>query len=144
MFVIAVTGWRHHADGGFIRAVMDQYQGVFLGMGEVMHVRHGDAPGADTIVDGWCISRGVSHHRFVADWDRFGDLAGPNRNREMLLGQGDPIAQPTQLLLGFPRTSTPIGRTRVPGSGTWGCLIMAAEELRIEVRVPAYVPTGQR
>jgi hypothetical protein len=46
---------------------------------------HGDAQGADRLAKGWAVSRRVKHLPFAADWQTHGDLAGPIRNRRMLV-----------------------------------------------------------
>ncbi len=130
--IIAVTGYRDYRDGTFIRNTL---RGIQERFGVPLHIRVGDAWGADEITRMWCQANRVSFMRFIADWDGLGKQAGPERNTRMLLGTGDPVTGPTDLLLGFPRTDgTPI---RVPGSGTWGCIIRAYE-LRIPVEIPAH------
>jgi len=134
--IIAVTGYRHYTDETFIHTVMDDYR-ARLGGGREMHVRVGDAEGADKMVLEWCKSHGVSHREFKAMRFVSGALMpdeGPARNRRMLLGTGDWVAGLADLLIGFPRTR---GMIRVPGSGTWGCMIEAAS-LRVRIEVPAY------
>lgn len=131
--IIAVTGFRDYQDRRFIRSHMD----IWRGPGP-LHIRVGDAQGADAMVLEWCMDHSVSYHVFYAQRFPSGALhpgEGPARNRRMLLGTGDHVAGATNLLLGFPRTDR--GRITVPGSGTWGCLIKAAE-MGIRVEIPAY------
>lgn len=45
---------------------------------------HGDARGADLIADNEARRRGFEIMAVPADWERFGDKAGPLRNQEML------------------------------------------------------------
>src|SRR5579862_5361869 len=45
---------------------------------------HGDAPGADTRADDWAYDRRVRVKKYSADWDTFGNAAGPMRNPRML------------------------------------------------------------
>ncbi len=140
--VIAVTGWRHYTDGAFIRHQMDLVQALCMAKGEPLHVRVGDADGADAFVRHWCVCQarlGVTYQMFVAYWDRLEHRAGPERNERMLIGLNDFVTGPTQLLLAFPRTDgKPL---RSPGSGTIGCLIRAYE-LGINVNIPAYRRSG--
>lgn len=141
---MGVTGWRGHTDGAFIRNCM--IEKLFLCRdvwGVPLHVRVGDATGADAIVLAWCLDNGVSHHVFRARRHPSGALmlgAGPQRNEEMLRGYRDPTPGATQLLLGFPRTDGK--RDTVPGSGTWGCCISAAL-MGIKVEIPAYQRSGE-
>lgn len=140
--IIAVTGWRDYTDASFIRRQLAQFLGPYP-----LHIRVGDANGADAIAKQWCqnmmgIRPELSFHEFEAFRFSSGALmrgAGPRRNREMLMGTGDPVQGRTDLLLAFPRTD---GKpTTVPGSGTWGCVI-EAHERGIRVEIPAYYPSG--
>jgi hypothetical protein len=45
---------------------------------------HGAAPGADTLADRIAKELGLRVRPFPADWDRYGDSAGPIRNQQML------------------------------------------------------------
>jgi len=45
---------------------------------------HGEAPGADTVTDRIARERGHTVIGFKANWDLYGDKAGPIRNQEML------------------------------------------------------------
>lgn len=142
MRIIAVTGWRDYTDRTFIRAQLVQLDLRAHATFETLHIRVGDATGADDFTLGWCRDNGVSHHEFRARRYPSGALmpgAGPQRNREMLAGHGDPVTGPTQLLLGFPRTDGV--RSTVPGSGTWGCLVEATL-MGIKLEVPAYKRSG--
>ena len=47
-------------------------------------VIHGDAPGADTIADRIAREQGHTVIKVKANWDLYGDAAGPIRNQEML------------------------------------------------------------
>lgn len=137
--IIAVTGYRDYRDGQFIRQSLREVQMRF---GVQIHWRVGDALGADEIVRMWLQANGKPYQRFIADWEGLGKAAGPERNERMLLGLGDPFhPQPADLLLGFPRTDGV--KIKVPGSGTWGCLIRASE-LGIRVEIPPYKPSGEQ
>lgn len=134
--IIAVTGYRGHRDGAFIRGQLGNFLGPFP-----LHIRVGDAMGADFFVLKWCEQNAVSHKVFRARWEELGRSAGPERNERMLRGQGDTVRQgPTELVLVFPRTDGV--KIAVPGSGTWGCAIRAFQ-LGIRVEIPAYTPSGE-
>jgi hypothetical protein len=47
-------------------------------------VAHGGARGADALAAAWAEANGVAHQRFAADWDAYGEAAGPVRNARML------------------------------------------------------------
>lgn len=143
MRIIAVTGWRDYTDGAFIRAQMAQLDLWAHAAFETLHVRVGDATGADAIALKWCRDNAVSHHEFKAARYPSGALmpgAGPKRNADMLSGLRDPVRGVTDLLLAFPRTDGK--HDTVPGSGTWGCAMMAAR-MGIKVIVPPHRRSGE-
>lgn len=57
---------------------------------------HGDQTGADTIAKEWALERGIPHRPFPAEWRRYGNAAGPIRNRQMIT-RGKP-----DLVIAFP------------------------------------------
>lgn len=135
--IVAVTGWREYTDEAFIRRHLEPWRTFCLGAGRILHVRVGDAPGADAMVLRWCLEHRdqVSCRVFRANWDKYGKRAGPVRNEQMLRGIGDMVLGPTNVLLAFPRTDG--ARIEVPGSGTLGCVIKAFE-LGIKVEIVFY------
>lgn len=109
---IGVTGGRYYANQEAVFAALDAVKEVY---GPVrLHV--GDANGADWLAWKWAEDRNVPVRRFIADWNQFGKMAGPIRNREML-------DSGVELLIAFPG-----------GRGTNGC-IKEAEQRMIPVRV---------
>lgn len=56
---------------------------------------HGKASGADSLAASWADFRGVSSETHPAQWDRWGNSAGPRRNEEMARTGAD-------LLVAFP------------------------------------------
>lgn len=56
----------------------------------------GDARGADSLARAWATERKVRMDVYLADWDYYGNNAGPIRNQEML-DQGKP-----HLVIAFP------------------------------------------
>lgn len=52
-------------------------------------VIHGGAEGADTMADKWASDHVIPKQRFVADWNKYGQSAGPIRN-ELMLIEGKP------------------------------------------------------
>lgn len=137
--ILGVTGWRFYKDAAFIRSYLSTWKALYeCSSMAFLHVRVGDADGADAITRRWCRDNAISHHVFRADWSQ-GKIAGPRRNERTLLGTGDPVSGPTGLLAGFPRNDG--GYVTVPGSGTWGCIIRAFE-LGIKVEIPPYRTSG--
>lgn len=143
---IVVSGWRRHTDANLIVGHLSEMihrieRGGVNVYGtannprmqwqpNVVHVRVGDASGADDIVRKWCAMEGVSHTVYHANWDMYDNAAGPIRNRQMLDGEGDELGVASQLLA-FPEP----GSSTCKGSGTWNC-IHTAVELRIPVTIP--------
>ena len=148
--IVAVTGWRHYEDREFIWRHLDDMLRWHEEQGAMMYLRVGDATGADEITAMWYQQRGQKENsqflamtKYFADWEGRGKAAGPERNLRMLTKE--PLWVPSQqrqverdrladYVLGFPQ---PFTMGKVPGSGTWGCLMTAAL-LGIEIRVPAY------
>ena len=50
---------------------------------EIDEVVCGEARGADTLGKIWAKSKGIPVKSFPAEWDKFGRMAGPIRNRDM-------------------------------------------------------------
>ena len=80
----AVTGGRDHWAS---LAELEAAAAEFAARG-VEVVRDGDAAGVDRTWAGWSKSRGLfTRDKYPADWTRFGNSAGPIRNRDMLAGE---------------------------------------------------------
>lgn len=54
-----------------------------LGFSHISEVVSGCAPGIDTLGIKWAEERNIPVKRFPADWERYGRVAGPMRNRQM-------------------------------------------------------------
>lgn len=52
-------------------------------MDSITEVVEGGASGADRCARNWAIKRGIPVKTFKADWDKYGNAAGPIRNRQM-------------------------------------------------------------
>jgi hypothetical protein len=77
---VLVCGGRHFSDiVGVIRTLDD-----FHAEKRFTLVIHGAANGADRLADRWAQLRGVPVRQFPADWEKYGNGAGPIRNRKML------------------------------------------------------------
>lgn len=77
---ILVCGGRDYANRARLFAVLDQYRAAV----KIEAIVHGAARGADSLADEWATSRGVPVQRFPANWDVYGNAAGPLRNARML------------------------------------------------------------
>lgn len=136
MLIVAVSGWRDYRDGTFVHKCMAE---LVTGSDEPVHVRVGDAPGADRLVEDWCSREGTPYTIYFAKWAELGKAAGPERNRRMLTQEivwnhDNPQWRPrlADMLLAFPQ---PCARPKIPGSGTWGC-VGEAFILGIKVIIP--------
>lgn len=79
---VLVTGDRDYKDGKLIWAVLDIYKQLYKGR---MYVIEGGAPGADLHAFAWCqLNPKVGHYHYEAEWKKYGKLAGPIRNKNML------------------------------------------------------------
>ena len=71
------TGGRSHRAAPYtLQKLRDKYR--------FTEVVHGDAPGVDTDVDNWAKAERLPRHIYAADWNSFGNQAGPIRNGTML------------------------------------------------------------
>lgn len=110
---IAVTGGRDYPDKQRVYDALDAASKYY---GDNVFLAIGDATGADRHAWEWAIDRKVPYRRFHAEWDKYGKMAGPIRNRDMLNSGVD-------VLVAFPG-----------GRGTAGC-IKEAERRMIPVRI---------
>lgn len=79
---LLITGSRNWTDS---HAVLNKIVYYAMAGREDLTVVHGACPtGADAIADSVCDFLGVNVERYPADWDRYGDAAGPLRNQQMV------------------------------------------------------------
>lgn len=90
--VVLVCGGRDYTDTGHVYDILDLAHAA----NPILKLIHGGASGADNCAARWAMSRNVQMERFEADWQRYGNAAGPIRNRKML-DQGKP-----DLVIAFP------------------------------------------
>jgi hypothetical protein len=78
---LLVCGDRNWADRKLLEGVLDT-----LAMEHLWDfiVVHGAASGADSMAAEWALSRDLPIESHPADWNRYGNSAGPIRNTEML------------------------------------------------------------
>lgn len=74
--IILICGDRHWDDKEYIRTVIRNQM--------PNEVIVGDASGADKLAERCCLEDGFTVTTFNAEWDKYGDGAGPIRNRKML------------------------------------------------------------
>ncbi len=74
-------GGRDYADKKFVFATLDELHAMY----EFTLAIHGNARGADKLVDAWARKRGVQPVSCEALWSFHGRSAGPRRNGAMTL-----------------------------------------------------------
>lgn len=78
--VILVCGGRDYVNRQRVFEILD----AALVRRTVAKIVHGGARGADTLAGEWARSRGIPEARYLANWDRDKNAAGPIRNQKML------------------------------------------------------------
>ena len=84
---LLVCGSRDYADRDTLFKVLDQI-GI-RNRGKIEVLIEGEARGADTLAREWAESYDIPVMKFPADWERYGKLAGPVRNAQMI-AEGEP------------------------------------------------------
>lgn len=74
---ILVCGGRDFADYKLLKETLDA-------IGDIRHIIHGGASGADTLAGRYGSEMGINISRYDALWDQHGRSAGPIRNARML------------------------------------------------------------
>ena len=127
-FVVIVTGSRDWVSSEAIWRTLDSTHLGCIERGEELVLRIGDCDsGVDKFALAWAIERGVTFHRYLADWNRFGFGAGPRRNAEMANDGGD-------LCTAFWRVDS-----RSHGKGTFDCVRkVSSKGIRVELYSSTY------
>lgn len=86
MVIVIATGWRHYADPTLPARAAQQL--LEQSGEEQLEIIHGDAPGLDRMLRGWCAARraggaNVIDRAYPADWKIWGRRAGHIRNAHM-------------------------------------------------------------
>jgi predicted Rossmann-fold nucleotide-binding protein len=84
---LIVCGGRAYADRDRVFAALDRVHGKRT----ITTLIHGDAPGADRLADEWAQWHAVRREPYPADWDKFGKVAGPERNQRMIDAGADGV-----------------------------------------------------
>lgn len=63
---------------------------------EITTIIAGEARGADLMAKSYALSKGIAYEGYPADWNKYGNSAGPIRNKQML-DEGKPT-----LVVAFP------------------------------------------
>lgn len=117
---VLVCGGRNFNDMAIINHVLTV---IFNGITELIA---GDASGADSIALEWARTNNVRSFMYPAEWHKYGVLAGPIRNRRMIV-EGKP-----DWVIAFPG-----------GKGTAN-MLMQAERFRIDTYdMTAYLSNNQ-
>jgi hypothetical protein len=109
---LLVFGSRSWTDEFMVGVVLQGFLFVSQAIGEKLTVIDGKARGADSIAGAWygTVHEDVQHERYAADWNRYGNAAGPIRNGVML-AEGKP-----DIAVGFVEGLLPDGRPNSRGS----------------------------
>lgn len=89
---VLVCGGRDYHDDVRVWAVLDKLH-VEAGIDRIIQ---GGARGADSLASDWADQSNVPQDQYDADWEAFGSMAGPMRNKAML-DEGKP-----DLVIAFP------------------------------------------
>lgn len=77
---IIVCGGRGYSDSACLTDTLNQIHVCT----PISFLADGGARGADTLAHAWATCREIPTQRFFAEWDRYGNAAGPVRNAKML------------------------------------------------------------
>jgi len=77
---IIVCGGRDFADQAALTKALDRLAKKHV----IDAVIEGNATGADRMAGFWARKRGILNLKFRADWNRYGNAAGPIRNQQMI------------------------------------------------------------
>lgn len=81
---VLVTGDRHYKDRPIVGAMLSGFRDLAMSMFEDLVVIEGGARGADEHAREWGLGYdNVQHITVEAEWTRYGNAAGPIRNRRM-------------------------------------------------------------
>ena len=81
-FKLVVAGCRDFDDYSLLSAELDEYLKDKIKTHNVTIVS-GCATGADSLGEQYAIQKGLNIKKFPADWDKYGNAAGPKRNLQM-------------------------------------------------------------
>ncbi len=113
--IVLVCGGRDFRDYHFVAKCLDQLHKKT----PITRLRHGAAPGADTHAKIWAMKNDIPTDHYPADWNTYGNSAGPIRNAQMIVDRPD-------LVVAFPG-----------GNGT-AHMTKIAKEDKIKVWTPKY------
>lgn len=82
---VLVCGGRDFTDKLFLYSRLDSLH-AHIGIDVLIE---GNAKGVDRIAGYWARRRGIENQKFPADWKKYGNAAGPIRNKQMLI-EGKP------------------------------------------------------
>jgi hypothetical protein len=95
--VILVTGSRH-LTGGVVAETLDTLVGERVWR-DTPTLYHGAAEGADLLAAAWAETQRFKTIAFPADWNSYGNGAGPKRNQEMVNAVAKRVAMGAECLV---------------------------------------------
>lgn len=114
-WIAGIVGGRNFTDYDYMVKQLKLWQGQ---NGKIVAIISGGAPGADTLAEKYSLEYLKKKAKVLeAKWGRYGDSAGPIRNKQ--------IVQASQVIIAFPDPSS---------KGTWSTVRIAKKE-----QVPVYV-----
>lgn len=90
---VLVCGGRDFNDYERLKEILNYY---WIPVRAIDVIIHGGAIGADTLAGKYAKENNIFVERYPADWDKYGKVAGPIRNKQML-DEGKP-----DLVIAFP------------------------------------------
>lgn len=78
---IIIAGGRYFDDWDLLRLKVNYY--TFLMEPGSIEIVSGGAKGADALGERYAETNGIPIKKFIANWEQFGQYAGPTRNKEM-------------------------------------------------------------
>ncbi|QDH91816.1 hypothetical protein SEA_PHRAPPUCCINO_141 [Mycobacterium phage Phrappuccino] len=87
LYRVLITGSREWHDEGTLYGALQTQWTIAQGAGKSLMVIHGAARGADTLASEWAASvglPGIFQMAYPAEWERYGQRAGFERNQKMV------------------------------------------------------------
>lgn len=86
---VLVCGSRHFNDYELLRKILNDMfviidEQPFPHLPEGFVLIQGGAKGTDDLADQWAATYGIASNQYNADWEKYGNAAGPIRNKQML------------------------------------------------------------
>lgn len=84
---VLVCGSRYYCDYGTLSSVLEEQHSI----NPITKLIQGGCNGADTLACIWARRKGIEVLTFMAEWDKYGKVAGPMRNQRMVEEKPDMV-----------------------------------------------------